>query len=538
MSTNVFRERSLCVASDLSHDELLYLYDQGRRFKEAWNDNGPDRQRKLAAFRINSPHLGEYMDPDFGVYDAFFEPSTRTEHSSKSACLFHFVKHLSFDPGKSSLSKQESYADTFMTLAGYNSRIFIVRTTLEGVCRWLSLKGRDLHRQGKLPFVPAFINAGDGKHEHPTQELLDEFTFLEDNQWRTDHIHVALIGDLLHGRTVHSKVQGLGIFREVEVDLVAPADLQMPEHYVRRMRENGFVVRFHDSLEAYYRSGHVAPKQYFTRPQLERMGDEILKRQDELRQSITFRKEWMSLLPEGTSFYHPFPRHREHPTIPEFVDSTPLNRYFEQSNNGRVMRIILLAAIAGRIGQDFVGETLPARQVGDDFVQTVPIGSGDTKVYAQGVNPLADGVVIDHVCRGEREASAVWDYLFKVMNTMKFNAYNGSCHVGVSKKDGTYKGLIFLPHCQGLTTSEMRRLSAITGGCTVNHVAENRVQEKMRLTLPPRIYGIAGTGCRNKNCISHESHLQHVPPEFLTGSNGELTCVYCDTPHPFRDIWR
>ncbi len=65
---------------------------------------------------------------------------------------------------------------------------------------------------------PAFINGGDGRHEHPTQELLDEFTFLEQNNFDNSHIRIALIGDLLHGRTVHSKVDGLKIFKNVEID--------------------------------------------------------------------------------------------------------------------------------------------------------------------------------------------------------------------------------------------------------------------------------------------------------------------------------
>merc|ERR1712112_60398 len=71
---------------------------------------------------------------------------------------------------------------------------------------------------------PCIINAGDGKHEHPTQELLDNFTFWEHNKFNYSSIHCALIGDLLHGRTVHSKTDGLAVFDTVAVDLIAPPE--------------------------------------------------------------------------------------------------------------------------------------------------------------------------------------------------------------------------------------------------------------------------------------------------------------------------
>ncbi len=536
---NLFKERSFCVSSDFSLDELNYLFDKGKELKEAWFSNSPDRQKMLSKFRINNPHLGDFLDPDFGIYDAFFENSTRTDHSTKNAAKFHHVNHLSFDPGKSSLSKSESYADTFMTLAGYNNKIFIIRTKLEGVCKWLDIKGTDFYTQGKLEFKPAFINAGDGKHEHPTQELLDDFTFLEDNNWGRDHIHIALIGDLLHGRTVHSKVDGLKIFQNVEVDLVAPEVLQMPEHYVEKMKKNGFKLRFFESLEEYYAQPKIARKQYFTRPQLERMGDEIIKIQHVLRDKIIFKKAYLDKLPENTFFYHPFPRHREHPTIPEFLDTLPLNHYSVQSTNGKIMRIILLSAISGKIGWDFEGETVPVQSYSDSFIKDIIPDQQKKKIYKEGINPLANGVVIDHISRGEKQALPIWNYLMKVMDRMDFIRYKGSIHVGESKKNpGMFKGIIFLPKVSALTESEMKKLSAITGGCTVNQIKDNKVEKKSQLSIPPRVYGIKGIGCKNINCISHESHIQNVPSEFLTESSGKMTCIYCDTPHSSKEIWR
>jgi aspartate carbamoyltransferase len=529
MSNNVFKERSLCVSADFSIDEKKFLFDKTRQLKEAWQAG--DREL-LDRFRID--------DTDFGVYEVFLEDSTRTRESFRNASEFHRIKLSMFNSDSSSFNKKESYLDGFMTLAGYNNRVFIVRSRLEGVCRWLQLKGELFAQRNKLPYVPAFINAGDGRHEHPTQELLDEFSLMEDNNWRTDRLHLALVGDLFHGRTVHSKAEGLKIFDNVRIDMVAPPELAMPPQYIDKMKTNGFEMRTFSSLEKYLSQADVAPRFYFTRPQLERMGERILKRAHELRDKITFKPEFIDMLPDpdNTYFYHPLPRHKEYPTIPTFLDNTPLNRWENQSINGMFVRIILLAAVAGKIGLDFNGETVICKEYSDDFVREVAPDNSRPKVLKEGINPLPNGVVIDRFCRGESKED-IWDYLHKTMKIMKFNRFKGSVGVGESKKDpGVYKGLIFLPELGGLSDSDVRRLAAVTAGCTVNIVKDNKVSRKLRLTSPPRIYKIEGTGCTNNACISHTDHWEHVPTEFIRRSDGTLECFYCSSPHKFKDIWK
>ncbi len=527
MSVNIFKERSLCVSSDLSIDEKKYLFQKTKELKEAWYTNN---EKTLNRFRIN--------DMDFGIYEVFLEDSTRTRESFRNAAEFHGVKLSIFNSDSSSFNKMESYVDGFMTLAGYNNHIFIVRSRLEGVCRWLQITGEKFAERNKLKKKPAFINAGDGKHEHPTQELLDEFTLIEDNNWSTDSLHLALVGDLFHGRTVHSKADGLAIFDKVKVDLIAPPELAMPKQYIERMKDNGFEIREFDSLEEYLSQPDIAPRFYFTRPQLERMGDRILKRQEELRAKITFKEAFIDKLPKNTFFYHPLPRHKEHPTIPTFLDHLPLNHWEKQSINGMFTRIILLGAIAGKIGEDFKGETIAKKEYTDDFIQDVPPDNSKPKTYKEGINPLSNGVVIDRFCRGETREN-IWQYLFKTMKIMDFSHYKGSIGVGESKKEpGIYKGLIFLPESRDLSQSDLRRLAAVTAGCTVNIIKDNKVTRKLRLTSPPRIYKIKGTGCTNDACISHDSHAEHVPPEFVRTGNGTLECVFCGTPHQFKDIWK
>ncbi len=525
---NILKERSLCVAPDFSIDEKKYLFEQTRILKTAWYNN--DRET-LERFRIN--------DPDFGIYEVFLEDSTRTRESFRNAAKFHGVKLSIFDSDSSSFNKNESYLDGFMTLAGYNNHIFIVRSRLEGVCSWLELRGRSFAERNHLGYKPAFINAGDGKHEHPTQELLDEFTLIEDNNWQTDSLHIALVGDLFHGRTVHSKAEGLKIFDQVKVDLVAPPELSMPKQYIEKMKENNFQVRIFHSLEEYLDQPDIANRFYFTRPQLERMGERILKRQDELREKITFRLEYKNKLPadNNTYFYHPLPRHKVHPTIPTELDDLPLNHWENQSINGMFIRIVLLAAIAGKIGAEFHGESVHPSSYTDDFIHEVTPDNTKQKVLKEGINPLANGVVIDRFCRGESKED-IWDYLHKTMRIMGFSRYKGSVGVGESKKQpGLYKGLIFLPEIQELSAKDIKRLAALTAGCTVNIVKDNKVVQKLRLTSPPRIYKINGTGCTNEACISHHKHSENVPPEFIRKDDGTLECYYCGQPHLFKDIW-
>ncbi|HKJ85393.1 MAG TPA: bifunctional aspartate carbamoyltransferase catalytic subunit/aspartate carbamoyltransferase regulatory subunit, partial [Spirochaetia bacterium] len=209
MNASPFLGRTIQVVRDLSVDEQAYLYDQTRLLKEAL------RERDVAAidrFRVNRRDLGLYL--------VFLEDSTRTKESFRNAAKFHTMKLNDFSAIGSSFTKKESITDTVKMLVGYSEQsVFVLRTKLEGTCRWLEHAVGDYTRKAGLP-PASFINGGDGRHEHPTQEFLDEFSFLEQKQWDRSHIHLALVGDLFHGRTVHSKVDGLHIFGEVEVDLV------------------------------------------------------------------------------------------------------------------------------------------------------------------------------------------------------------------------------------------------------------------------------------------------------------------------------
>ncbi len=519
-----FKGRSLSVIKDLSVKERLFLFDKTRELKEALATNDT---AKIEAFRIN--------DSDFGIYEVFLEDSTRTRESFSNAALFHRAKLSMLNAASSSFNKGESFADTFCNLAGYDNQVFIMRTKHEGVCTWLTQVMQDYATRNGLPHAPSFINAGDGKHEHPTQELLDEFTFLEDNQWSTESLHVALVGDLFHGRTVHSKVQGLTLFDRVQIDLVAPKELEMPAHYVEEMKRLGYEVRIFASIEEYLQAGNCAKKWYFTRPQLERMGDRILEKQHVLRKSITFREEFLPLVHKNTIFYHPLPRRKDTPVIPTFLDGTPHNGWERQSANGRLVRIMLLLLFSGKLDQQY---TFPPAQPKDEktpYITAVPVKEKkEVKQHSEGVKPIANGIVIDHLYKGE-SPEEIRRGLSIVVKVLALDGKGGEW-ISTSSHD-QFKGLIFRPDHPSLSKKELKRLAAVAPGCTINTIENGKVREKIILSLPPEIYNFDQLACKNQDCVSHSIHQEGVPAHFYRVDENSCVCKYCGKHYTMKEVW-
>lgn len=524
VNVNPFKGRTIQVVNDLTVDEQIYLYETACRIKKAHRSHSDVDQ-----FRIR--------DPDLGVYLIFLEDSTRTKESFRNAAKFHGVRVNDFSVQGSSLKKKESVTDTVKMLYGYNARsIFIIRSKMEGVCRWLEREiGFYAHRYGMSPV--SFINAGDGRHEHPTQEFLDEFSFLEQWNWDRSHIRVALVGDLFHGRTVHSKVEGLQIFNEVNVDLIAPSEIGMPGYYVQQMERNGFNLRFFSSIEEYLEQDQIAATWYFTRLQLERMGDRLLEKVETLRESVTFRKEFIRSLPDDTRFFHPLPRHSEHPTIPAFLDRTRFNAWDEQSMNGYFTRIAQIGLLAGHMGDDFTGHSAEAPELPDDFVEQVAPQKGAKPDYKIGIKPVESGIVIDHIGRGKK-VETIWKHITKIRSVLNLHVVSSQGVFPSAGTSGQFKGLISIPDIEPFDERTIKMLGAVAPGCTVNIIRDGSVLHKYRLRMPRRVYDFDEIACRNDACVSHPQNYENVIPEFRRLSDNTFKCLYCERPHDFHEIWR
>src|SRR5258705_12118980 len=117
------------------------------------------------------------------------------------------------------MAKGESIADTSRVMSGYVDAI-VVRHPEQG----------SVGQFAAATNVPV-INGGDGPGEHPTQALLDLYTIRREFARlgkKIDGAHVALVGDLKHGRTVHSLIKLMSLYRNLRFTLVAPASLEMP----------------------------------------------------------------------------------------------------------------------------------------------------------------------------------------------------------------------------------------------------------------------------------------------------------------------
>jgi aspartate carbamoyltransferase catalytic subunit len=155
----------------------------------------------------------------------FYEPSTRTRLSFESA-----VQKLgggiisAWDVNASSASKGESLADTARVVSSY-SDIMVIRHPWEGASRLAA----------EYSTVPV-INAGDGSHEHPTQTLCDLYT-LRERHGSLKGLNVAICGDLLHGRTVHSLAFALARFGS-NIIFVPGDGNDIPDYVLRRLERD------------------------------------------------------------------------------------------------------------------------------------------------------------------------------------------------------------------------------------------------------------------------------------------------------------
>lgn len=517
--------KTLDVISSYSIDELVHIFNKTRELKSAYQQSNQDI---LDFFRIDNP--------DFGVYEVFLEDSTRTKESFRNALEFHRVKAKIFDTASSSFNKSESYADTFNMLTWYDNQIFIVRSKLEWVCTRLDRNWYDYARRHSVK-PPIFINAWDWKHEHPTQELLDQFTILEDNNRNRDHLHIALLWDLLHGRTVHSKVDWLRIYKSVSVDLIAPQLLQMPQMYIDQMKSYWYKVRIYDSIDEYLEQSNIATARYFTRLQLERMWEEILQQAPALRKKISITPEHISKLPsDNLKFYHPLPRHKLYPEIPTFLDNTPFNGRENQSRNGMFVRILVVAVAAWvpYVCDDFVWHSNPIAEFPLDYGTLADVIHHSHKHISEWVLPIDNGVVIDHIAKW-LDVITIKERIAKIVRVLWLY---GKWWDWISNgaQTGRFKWMIFRPWIS-LSDHEIYQLAALAPGSTYNHIINGQIAHKLRLSTPSFLRDISWISCKNLDCISHLSHHEQVPAEFIRKDNLMFECIYCNKEHQYNEVW-
>ncbi len=258
----------------------------------------------------------------------FFEPSTRTRLSFEAAMNKLGGKVIGFaDPKMTSSKKGETLFDTTKMVSQYVD-VVVMRHSIEGAAR----------RATEASNVPV-INAGDGANQHPSQTLLDLFT-IKESQKKLNGLHIAIVGDLKYGRTVHSLAEALKHFG-ARLYFVAPKEIQMPNYICDKLKAEGVKFSFHDTIESVINKVDIL---YMTRIQEERFADKL--EYEKLKNSFVLTLDHLKKAKSNMKVLHPLPRVDE---IEYKIDKTKHAYYFEQAQNGLFVRQALLALTLGKI---------------------------------------------------------------------------------------------------------------------------------------------------------------------------------------------
>jgi len=291
----------------LSADQIRLILDCAEPFKEV-----SERPiKKVPALRGKT------------IVNLFFEASTRTRIS------FEFAeKRLSADTVNvatqgSSVSKGETLVDTARNLEAMRIDMVVIRHESSGSAEFLAKRIRS-----------NVVNAGDGKHEHPTQGLLDLLT-LRDKFGRIEGLKVAICGDVLHSRVARSNIWGLKKLG-AEVAVCGPATL-MP----RNISDLGVTIlpRIEDAIQ-------WADALNVLRLQLERMSAGFVPSLREYNRVFGVTSERLAKAPKDLVILHPGPMNRGVEIDSDVADG-PFSVILPQVTNGVAVRMAVLYLLAG-----------------------------------------------------------------------------------------------------------------------------------------------------------------------------------------------
>jgi aspartate carbamoyltransferase catalytic subunit len=299
------KNKSLVSINDFTRDEHIRILDMAEDFEK---------------------NPTQHILKDYVVATLFFEPSTRTRLSFESAAARLGAKVIGFsEPGSSSVQKGESLRDTIKTVSNY-SDIIVMRHPKEGSARFAS----------EVASVP-IINAGDGANQHPTQTLLDMYS-IRKTQGSLDNLHIAFVGDLKYGRTVHSLVMALCNYNTT-FHLVSPAELKLPSSVKLHIKEKNLNYHQYTDLQEVIPLIDIL---YMTRIQKERFSDPI--DYEKVKNSYILRNTMLEGSKSNLRIMHPLPRVNE---INIDVDDNSKAYYFNQALNGVYVRQAILTSILG-----------------------------------------------------------------------------------------------------------------------------------------------------------------------------------------------
>jgi aspartate carbamoyltransferase catalytic subunit len=256
----------------------------------------------------------------------FYEPSTRTRFSFESAMLRLGGKIMSTERAQdfSSVSHGETIEDTVRVVGNYADVIVLRHNQIGGV-----------KRAAAISSIP-IVNAGDGKGgQHPTQALLDLYTIYKEIK-TIDGVNVALVGNLLDGRTVRSLAYLLGKYERVKIYFVAPPTLQIRQDILDYLNRHNVWYTLESDFNKILPEVDVV---YMTRIEEEKIPAASIEKPFK---RYFIDDEAMNLMRSNAILMHPLPRLNE---ISPMVDTDPRAAYFRQTKNGVLIRMALLISV-------------------------------------------------------------------------------------------------------------------------------------------------------------------------------------------------
>lgn len=305
-----FKGRDIIDINDFSKEELLHILKLAKKFDPEYvkkdRSNYTIAQGKIAAV-------------------LFFEPSTRTEQSFRSAAQKIGMGIIGFNNlTLTSMDKGETFADTIRIMESY-ADVLIIRHP----------EPFSAKKAADLASIPV-INAGDGPNQHPTQTMLDLYTILK-QFGRLDNLRVALVGNQKHYRTMHALSMALFKFSNNKIFGISPKGLEMPDEF----KHSNYQDEPIDMRKLNQKLAEIKPDiVYAGRIPKEYMSGDVKK------YAYQINKETLKSLPKHCVIMHPLPRVDE---IDPEVDISPQAIYFTQARNGLFVREALLALVLGRI---------------------------------------------------------------------------------------------------------------------------------------------------------------------------------------------
>lgn len=302
--TNPFRNRDVISIRDFTKQEILFILKEAERFHRGDVPTEPLKSRMMGS--------------------CFFESSTRTRLSFEAAMQKLGGRVIGFsDANVTSTAKGESLSDTIRIVSNYVD-VIVLRHFADGAARLAA----------QVSAKPV-INAGDGANQHPTQTLIDLYT-IQKTQKKIDEVHIAFVGDLKYGRTVHSLVSALTNF-SVRLYFVAPASLQIPNELLQEVKAKQIKFSLHERIEDVIRRVDVL---YMTRIQKERFTDNI--EYQRVKGSYRLTPEHLVRGKGTLCVLHPLPRITE---ISKEIDELPQAHYFQQASYGLFVRQAILSLV-------------------------------------------------------------------------------------------------------------------------------------------------------------------------------------------------